>query len=101
MKKKPPQIRRLRTPLLPVWARRVMLVPLILTVLTQPTPLAEKATEAAVSAQPIPPTEKAAGEAAPPTEKWVTSSCDFSHGGGCVHMLHMHVHVPTYACACP
>ena len=84
MKKKPPQIRRLRTPS-PVWARRVMLV-LVLTVLTQPTPLVEKATEAAVSAQPIPPTEKAAGEAAPPTEKWVTGGCDWR---GCAHTNHL------------
>ena len=63
-----------------------MLVPLVLTVLTQPAPLVEKATEAAVSAQPTPPTEKAAGEAAPPTEKWVTSSCGVS---GCVHTNHL------------
>ena len=56
------------------------------TVLTQPAPLVEKATEAAVSAQPTPPTEKAAGEAAPPTEKWVTSSCGLS---GCVHTNHL------------
>jgi len=63
-----------------------MLVPLVLTVLTQPAPLVEKATEAAVSAQPTPPTEKAAGEAAPPTEKWVTSSCGLS---GCVHTNHL------------
>ena len=63
-----------------------MLVPLVLTVLTQPAPLAEKATEAAVSAQPIPPTEKAAGEAAPPTEKWVTGGCDWR---GCAHTNHL------------
>ncbi|EOD09738.1 hypothetical protein EMIHUDRAFT_447941 [Emiliania huxleyi CCMP1516] len=66
-----------------------MLVPLVLTVLTQPAPLATEA----VSVQPTPPTEraageaappteKAAGEAAPPTEKWISSSCSLS---GCVH----------------
>jgi len=63
-----------------------MLVPLVLTVLTQPAPLVEKATEAAVSAQLTPPTEKAAGETAPPTEKWVTGGCDWR---GCATTNHL------------
>ena len=59
-------------------SQKNMSVALVLTVLTQPAPLATEA----VSVQPTPPTEKAVGEAAPPTEKWISSSCSLS---GCVH----------------
>jgi len=60
--------------------KKNILLALVLTVLTQPAPLATEA----VSVQPTPPTEKAVGEAAPPTEKWISSSCGLS---GCVHEL--------------